>query len=68
MPFLTTARRHEMNCVIRASLAAVLLVLAGCTSIERLAIPESRLLDPTHAYSGTEDDVDHSAWSNFLGR
>ncbi|MEM1143322.1 MAG: DUF547 domain-containing protein [Pseudomonadota bacterium] len=52
----------------RAPFALAILLLSGCLSIERLAIPKSALLDARYETAGSTQDVDHAAWSDFLAR
>ncbi|USG60372.1 DUF547 domain-containing protein [Sneathiella marina] len=47
-------------------LATLILFLGGCASLERLAIPNSDLLDEEHQVFGVANDVDHEEWGGFL--
>lgn len=49
-----------------AFLSAILLLMGGCTSIERLAIPKKVLISTDFAQNGSEDSVSHATWSQFL--
>lgn len=44
----------------------VSITLSACASIERLAIPENKLIDSSFAKSGNEDFVEHNFWDLFL--
>ncbi|MDP5055118.1 MAG: DUF547 domain-containing protein, partial [Congregibacter sp.] len=46
--------------------AAVLLLATSCASIERLAIPDKQLLWPELSQSGTENNLSHAIWDQFL--
>lgn len=43
-----------------------MLLLGGCASIERLAIPEKSLVQSELAQSGDRDSVSHEDWDSFL--
>lgn len=43
-----------------------LLLLSGCASIERLAIPDNQLKAQSFALTGTQESINHAAWDNFL--
>ncbi|MDP5071060.1 MAG: DUF547 domain-containing protein [Congregibacter sp.] len=60
---------HHRGCAVATQilLAALLLLLGGCASVERLAIPDKILLSTNFAQSGTEDSVSHATLSRFLG-
>jgi hypothetical protein len=45
---------------------SVLVLLGGCASIERVAIPKKQLLDPRFTEIGSATYVDHEAWNRFL--
>lgn len=46
----------------------LMMLLGGCASIERLAIPDKSLVQAELAKSGAEDSVSHKAWDSFLAR
>lgn len=48
------------------ALLALVVVLAGCTAIERAYLPSPILADARFAEEGAARDVDHSAWGAFL--
>lgn len=49
-------------------LLSFMLALTGCGFIERLAIPDARLISPALAQTGTKDSVSHIPWDDFLKR
>jgi hypothetical protein len=56
-----------MKAMLRlAALLAATLVLGGCVVIERLAIPDKKLIDPKLGQSGAEDMISHASWDAFL--
>lgn len=40
--------------------------VAGCTSLERLAIPKSELVSTQFQVAGTQDPISNKAWDRFL--
>ncbi|MEP1421907.1 MAG: DUF547 domain-containing protein [Erythrobacter sp.] len=40
--------------------------VAGCTSLERLAIPSSELVSAQFQAAGTQDSISNEAWDSFL--
>ena len=48
------------------ALLCLLPALMGCTAIERLAIPSSQLISPDLQASGTQSQVSHAVWDQFL--
>ncbi|MFK7838722.1 MAG: DUF547 domain-containing protein [Bdellovibrionales bacterium] len=47
-------------------LCLILIPLGACASVERLAIPDSQLINPALANTGEQTDIDHTQWDNFL--
>jgi len=58
--------RVALTVLQAALLSAMLAVLEGCTSIERIAIPKNVLISSDFIQSGTKDFVSHESWSQFL--
>ncbi|MFK7831284.1 MAG: DUF547 domain-containing protein [Congregibacter sp.] len=58
----------EKRCVLSLCLGSMLLLSGGCGFIERLAIPDKKLIAKSLAQSGSESSVDHTAWDRFLQR
>lgn len=52
---------------VRITLLTLLLTFTGCTSIERLAIPEAEAITADWPRAA-EQEVDHGAWDAFLAR
>lgn len=48
------------------ALATCSLLLVGCASLERLAIPESALIDTALQETGFTESINHAAWNKFL--
>ena len=55
---------HFLRCAFLICAAAV----AGCTSIERLAIPDARAIEADWASLSGGAEVNHDTWSEFLAR
>jgi hypothetical protein len=51
-----------------SSVLGLSLALMGCTAIERLAIPSSTLISADLEASGTQSQISHAVWDQFLGR
>lgn len=43
-----------------------LVVLSACSSVERLAIPKSELVNPSFRQTGENNQIDHAEWNQFL--
>ena len=41
-------------------------ILSGCATIERAAIPKSKLISPELQKSGAQSQISHQAWTDFL--
>ena len=55
---------HFLRCALLICAAA----LTGCTSIERLAIPDARAIEASWTRTSGTAEANHYAWSEFLAR